>query len=279
MLIGDNEPLTMGHLRAIFESLALLERWRPGITKRQYGHSHWVSTACPDPHVRAGIAYRAGSVPADGGGSGITGTAPGLSGGFADVDDTQRWLTEIGYDLAPIDGKFGSRTEAATRLAQLELGITPADGRPGPATRSILEAEVSKLDDISKLITDLPRVMYDATIALPRINDGKRSTLRRTTAWTAHNHTQTHQLFAAQAGCIDGLTKAVEQLASAQGIDPDAIRAAVEAGVTASLALHGPRRVEVLPRRELRDGDARHHRRDHWPRHGHHAAGGLPWPI
>ena len=86
--------------------------------------------------------------------------AGGPSGGLADVDKTQAWLIGLGYDPGPADGKYGERTQAATRAFQTDFGITPADGRPGPATRKHLEDAVTKLDDISKKLDQLPKLVW-----------------------------------------------------------------------------------------------------------------------
>ncbi|WP_087484852.1 peptidoglycan-binding domain-containing protein [Brachybacterium massiliense] len=259
VLIGDNEDLTMGHLRAIFDALALLERWHPGITSRQYGHRHWVSTRCPGPKVQARVPFRVGSVPTDGGGKGITGTAPGLSDGLADVDDSQRWLTALGYDPGPIDGKFGARTQAATRQAQLDLGITPADGRPGPATRATLEAAVTTLDKISKDIAaikrtlepgisgkrtdgelvstlrgfrnDIPGMVLDAPVALEGKWKGQKSTLRRMRAWYAED---LRQIKAGIATSRAAVLEAVQETGKAQGLTDAQVQAIATAAAEAS---------------------------------------------
>lgn len=238
VLIGDDEDLTMGHLAAIFEALALLERWHPGITSRQYGHSHWVSTRCPGPKVRAGIPYRAGAVPKDGGGRGITGSVPGLSGGLADVDDAQRWLTELGYAPGPIDGIFGPKTEAATRQAQLDLGITPADGRPGPATRATLEAAVSTIDDIKAIVTQnqaeirrVPGKVLDEPVDLVGAWEGQTSTLRRMRAWYAED---LRQIKAGIATSRAAVLEAVQETGKAQGLTDAQVQAIATAAAEAS---------------------------------------------
>lgn len=223
VLIGDDEPLTAGHLAAIFEAFALLERWHPGITKRQYGHSHWVSTSCPGPHVRAGIPFRPSQVPLDGGGGGITGNPPNLSGGFADVDDTQLWLNQLGFDAGAVDGKYGPKTEAATRAAQQYLGITPADGRPGPATRAILEESVTKLDDISKQLDRIERTLQPGIKG--KRHDGELASFIRV---------QTRGVTRAD---VQDATKAAVTavLAKHPGVDTKTIEAAVTDGVQGAL--------------------------------------------
>lgn len=238
VLIGDDEPLTAGHLKAIFEAFALLERWHPGITNRQYPHSHWVSTSCPGPHVRAGIPFRASQVPIDGGGGGITGNPPNLSGGFADVDDTQLWLNELGFDAGVVDGSYGPKTEAATRAAQQYLGITPADGRPGPATRTILEDAVTKLDEISKKLDALPKLVWGigggphAPMISRRFEKG--SEYPETTLGSMTDRIIRQQIVPLR-GEVAGLAKAVEQIGKGEPVDLDAVRAAARAGVADAL--------------------------------------------
>ena len=223
VLIGDDEPLTAGHLAAILEAFALLERWHPGITARQYPHSHWVSTSCPGPHVRAGIPFRPSQVPLDGGGSGITGNPPNLSGGFADVDDTQLWLNELGFDAGVVDGIYGPKTEAATRAAQQYLGITPADGRPGPATRKHLEDAVTKLDDISKKLDRIERTLQPGIKG--KRHDGElASFIRVQTRGVTSEDVQTATKAAVTAA-----------LAKHPGADTKAIEAAVTDGVQGAL--------------------------------------------
>lgn len=266
VLIGDNEDLTMGHLAAIFEALALLERWHPGITARQYGHSHWVSTRCPGPKVRAGIPYRPGTVPSDGGGKGITGNAPGLSDGLADVDDSQRWLTALGYSPGPIDGKFGERTRTATREFQTDFNITPADGRPGPATRALLEDAVSQLskmakqldqisralepgisgkrtdgehvsqmrkfrNDIQSDIAALPARILDEPVDLEGHWKGQKSTLRRMRAWYAED---LRQIKAGIATSRAAVLEAVQETGKAQGLTDEQVQAIATAAAEAS---------------------------------------------
>lgn len=51
-----------------------------------------------------------------------------------DVLRLQRRLAELGYNPGPLDGIFGSRTEAAVREFQRRAGLQ-TDGIVGPATR------------------------------------------------------------------------------------------------------------------------------------------------
>ncbi|MCZ4325661.1 peptidoglycan recognition protein family protein [Brachybacterium paraconglomeratum] len=90
--------------------------------------------------------------------------------GLADVDKSQRWLAHLGYDVGPVDGVFGTQTEVATRAFQQAVGITPADGRPGPATRKELEHMANKIDTLIAKVDAIPReVMH---IQVPLEGDG-----------------------------------------------------------------------------------------------------------
>lgn len=94
----------------------------------------------------------------------------GLSHGLADVDKAQRWLAHLGYDVGPIDGVFGTKTEVATRAFQQAVGINPADGRPGPVTRKELEHMANKIDELIAKVDAIPReVMH---IQVPLEGDG-----------------------------------------------------------------------------------------------------------
>lgn len=142
------------------------------------------------PGAMPGLRSRIGAVRFGGiSGGGATVPRPSIPAStpsppeFADVDKTQAWLTELGYDPGPIDGKYGTKTEAATRQAQQDLGITPADGKPGPATRIILEAEVSKLDDINKKVDRLiafgEQIHWRVDAKLPaQINGAQAATIK-----------------------------------------------------------------------------------------------------
>jgi peptidoglycan hydrolase-like protein with peptidoglycan-binding domain len=55
---------------------------------------------------------------------------PGLSGDA--MQALQRNLSERGYDVGDVDGILGSKTRAAVRLVQTEVGL-PADGWPTQA--------------------------------------------------------------------------------------------------------------------------------------------------
>lgn len=59
----------------------------------------------------------------------------GLHG--ADVRELQNALKELGYSVGSVDGRFGSRTDAAVRAFQSSVGI-PADGLVGRATKAAI---------------------------------------------------------------------------------------------------------------------------------------------
>lgn len=246
VLIGDDEPLSAGHLKEIFEAFALLERWHPGIRSRQYGHSHWVSTSCPGPHVRAGIPYRSGTVPKDGTSKSITGSVPDLSDGLADVDDSQRWLTALGYDPGPVDGKFGAKTQTATRQFRTDFNITSADGRPGPATRALMEDAVSKIDDLSKKLDRvlafgeqnqwrldrIPQQVLDAPVQLKGEGwEGKTARLRGVREYYAADMAAIKRLIReSQAATI----KAIQEAANGQGLTDAQVEKIADAAAEAS---------------------------------------------
>lgn len=221
-LKGDNDALTPGHLQGAGELITYLESKAPGISRTQYGHRHWVSTTCPGATVMAAIPFRArGSLPGISGG-GATVPRPSIpastpaSPAFADVDKTQRWLTELGYDPGPIDGKYGSKTETATRQAQHNLGITPADGRPGPATRQALGEAVSKLDDLDKKL--------DRLIAFGEQNQWRLDKLRGD---AAANRWRLDKV-------PDAIVKAVQETSKAQGLTDDQVQAIASAAAEAA---------------------------------------------
>ena len=54
-----------------------------------------------------------------------------------DVRVLQQTLTDLGYSVGPIDGRFGPATEAAVTAFQRAFGITP-DGRVGRTTKTAL---------------------------------------------------------------------------------------------------------------------------------------------
>lgn len=209
-IVGDNEPLTAA-AKAAFRALRATLRKR-GASSGVWGHREMSgnSTRCPGPFIMGSI--RDGS---------LTGSSAGASkprtpsAEFADVDKTQAWLKELGFDPGPLDGIYGTNTATATRAAQKALGITPVDGRPGPTTRTHLEDAVTTLDKISKDLAaikrtleprisgkrtdgelvstlrgfrnDIPGMVLDAPVALEGKWKGQKSTLRRMRAWYAED--------------------------------------------------------------------------------------------
>lgn len=109
-----------------------------------------------------------------GGSASVAAPSTPAGGDFADVDRTQAWLTELGY--GPLSGGvYDAATAAAVLAAQQDLGITPADGRPGPATRTHLEAAVAKLDDIQKQLDAQTATLKEIAGAVLNGKSGVRS--------------------------------------------------------------------------------------------------------
>lgn len=195
-------------------------------------------------------------------GGGFASTPASSSSAFADVDKTQAWLKTLGYDPGPLDGKYGTKTAAATRAAQKALGITPVDGRPGPTTRTHLEAAVTTLDKISKdlatikralepgisgkrtdgehvaqmrkfrneLSTTIPAEVLDAPIRLQGSRAGTTSTLRTKMAWLDHERDRQNAAIAGLSTQLAGLSAAVTALADGGSVDLEAVRAAAAEG-------------------------------------------------
>ena len=73
--------------------------------------------------------------------SGNVTLAPGSGedslGGSNAVRSLQRRLSQLGYSVGPIDGRYGRRTEAAVRRFQKDVGLLP-DGVAGPLTLAAL---------------------------------------------------------------------------------------------------------------------------------------------
>lgn len=161
---------------------------------------------------------------------------------FADVDKTQAWLRDLGYDPGPLDGIFGTRTETATRQAQHDLGITPADGRPGPATRKELADMASKIDDLIKIVTafgeqnqwrldTLPQRILDEPVDLEGAWKGQKSTLRRMRAWYAEDLRQIKEGVATSRAAV---LKAVQETGKAQGLTDEQVQAIASAAAEAA---------------------------------------------
>lgn len=84
----------------------------------------------------------------------IVGGARVLSKGLygADVRALQTALTELGFSVGTIDGRFGSRTDAAVRAFQSSIGLT-ADGLVGRATKAAIRGVQS--DDSSSEVLSI----------------------------------------------------------------------------------------------------------------------------
>lgn len=194
-IMGMDETPSPAMIRGIQRAVARIRRKHPTATKI-LGHrdSFEASTSCPGTKlyalVKSGAFEPAGGAPLP--------SEPGNSG-LADVDKSQAWLAELGYDPGPQDGTFGTRTATATRAFQQEHGITPADGRPGPVTRQALEAEVSKLeqkiDRAIALIGRVPTEVWDHPVTLHGSEfEGKKSTPARKVEWKDHEHERVRRL-------------------------------------------------------------------------------------
>ena len=191
---------------------------------------------------------------------------PASSAKFADVDKTQSWLKTLGFDPGPLDGIYGTKTATATRAAQKALGITPVDGRPGPTTRTHLEAAVTTLDKISKDlaavkralepgvsgkrtdgevilalrkfrndiqadIAKVPASVLDEPVDLEGHWEGQKSTLRRMRAWYAED---LRQIKAGIATSRAAVLEAVQETGKAQGLTDAQVQAIATAAAEAS---------------------------------------------
>lgn len=146
VLIGDNEPLSAGHIKAVNDCLAYIRKHHPGAVGTLRGHQYWVSTRCPGPYVMAAI--RAGKFGAGKGSAGGT-PAPALEPwessprvqnmSRADVREVQGALSDLGYSLGShgVDGSYGAATYAAVKKFQKDKGLD-ADGIAGPDTINAL---------------------------------------------------------------------------------------------------------------------------------------------
>lgn len=118
VLIGDNEALTAGHIRAVNACLAYIAKHYPQAVRTLYGHQHWVQTRCPGPKVMAALnagTFRAVSSPS---GGASAPAKPAVQNGK---------LTE--------DGRLGTAT---IKVLQKRLGVTQ-DGRAGEGTWKALQ--------------------------------------------------------------------------------------------------------------------------------------------
>lgn len=233
VLVGDTEPLSAGHLRAMTACAQRVEGLHPGITNVQYGHRHWVPTPCPGSAVMSAIPIRPGKAVA---------TAP-----TAKADPERPWLssprvkgmtaeqvraiqTAVGVK---VDGKYGDATGGAVKALQEAVGLT-ADGIYGPTT----EDEMTKLDDISKKLDQLPKLVWGigggphAPMIGRRLEKGSEypeTTLGSMTDRIIRQH------IVPLRGEVAGLGKAIEQIGKGEPVDLDAVRAAARQGVADAL--------------------------------------------
>ncbi|WP_087483524.1 peptidoglycan recognition protein family protein [Brachybacterium massiliense] len=259
-IVGDNEPLTAA-AKAAFRALRATLRKR-GASSGVWGHREMSgnSTRCPGPFIMGSI--RDGSLTGSSAGASnpSTPSKPSTpSTEFADVDKTQAWLKELGFDPGPLDGIYGTKTATATRAAQEALGITPVDGRPGPTTRTHLEDAVTTLDKISKDLAtikrtlepgiagkrtdgelvsalrgfrnDIPGMVLDAPVDLEGKWKGQQSTLRRMRAWYAED---LRQIKAGIATSRAAVLEAVQETGKAQGLTDEQVQAIATAAAEAS---------------------------------------------
>ena len=163
--------------------------------------------------------------------SGVTVT-PGLpdpNEGFetGHVERIQRDLNDYWGTTLDVDGRLGPLTRAAVTAMQEDLDLDP-DGLPGPITTTAMEDAMSKIDELLKKVDDVPQRVHTYRLGAPGSGDEKyAATFLRYAA-----HRSQVDALAAQ---VAGLNEALRTLAVGQGLDPDALEAAVRRGVDASL--------------------------------------------
>jgi hypothetical protein len=69
------------------------------------------------------------------------------------VAELQMFLADRGYDVGPVDGKFGKQTEEAVRQFQMETGVS-VDGRVGNETRGAMDRAANA--PIPEMRPDMP---------------------------------------------------------------------------------------------------------------------------
>lgn len=131
------------------------------------------------------------------------------------------------------DGKYGDATGGAVKALQEAVGLT-ADGIYGPTT----EAAMATLDDISKKLDQLPKLVWGIGGGphAPMINRRfeKGSEYPETTLGSMTDRI-IRQHIVPLRGEVAGLGKAIEQIGKGEPVDLDAVRAAARAGVADAL--------------------------------------------
>ena len=142
-------------------------------------------------------------------------SSPSTAIPVADLAETQRQLTALGYSPGPVDGKLGPSTKAAVTAYQKDRGLT-ADGSPGPTTRKALGADMATMKELDKkidrviafneqihwrvdavipklinelvtLVKDIPRLTMQIQVPLEGDQKGQSSNLTGVRKWYAHD--------------------------------------------------------------------------------------------
>lgn len=235
-IVGDNEELTPA-AKASFRALRATLRNR-GASSGVWGHTEMSgnSTRCPGPKIMRNI--RSGE---------LTGTPVAAAPKVDPTDLLHPWRTSTrvkGMSAeqvrtiqaavgVKVDGKYGDATGGAVKALQEAVGLT-ADGIYGPTT----EDEMTKLDDISKKLDALPKLVWGigggphAPMINRRFEKGKE--YPETTLGSMTDRIIRQQIVPLR-GEVAGLAKAVEQIGKGEPVDLDAVRAAARAGVTDAL--------------------------------------------
>ena len=226
-IMGTGETPSDDMIRGIREAIGMIRAQHPSC-RTILGHrdSFEASTSCPGSKLYALVksgAFEPTAQTVAKQADKATPASDGLSDGLADVDKAQAWLIGLGYNPGPTDGKYGPKTEAATRAFQTDFGITPADGRPGPATRKHLEDTMAKIDDISKKLDRIERTLQPGIKG--KRHDGELASFIRV------------QTRGVTSKDVQDATRAAVTAALAKhpGVDTKTIEAAVTDGVQGAL--------------------------------------------